>query len=141
MLGSSLRAEAMSESKQGKRNSGSSSATIRSPNFSFLSHHHSLLVRYAAQAERFVFEDANLALIRLRQFAELVAEQAAAYAGLPAKRDDDFAVVLNRLRERRIATGEVLALFHGLRKAGNAACVPTCSCTCSSAMTSVPAAW
>ena len=47
-----------------------------SPKFGFLAKHHSLLVRYAAQAERLVLEVANLALIRLWQFAELLAQNA-----------------------------------------------------------------
>ena len=98
-----------------------STPDLHSPNFSFLAKHHALLVRYAAQAERFVFEDANLALIRLRQFAELLAQQAAAYVGILTTEEDDFVAVLNRLRERRVVTSDLLDLFHGLRKAGNAA--------------------
>jgi type I restriction enzyme R subunit len=92
-----------------------------SPNFEFLTPHHELLVRYAAQAERFVFEDANLALIRLRQFGELLAQQACAYVGIPTTEQTEFSVVLNLLRDRRAATSDVLDLFHGLRKAGNSA--------------------
>lgn len=93
----------------------------QSPNFAFLARHNPLLVRYAAQAESFVFEDPNLALIRLRQFAELLAQQAAAYAGVYDPAQDDFAAVLGQLRDRRVASPDVLDLFHGLRKAGNAA--------------------
>ncbi len=53
-----------------------------SPKFGFLTKHHSLPVRYAAQAERLVFEDANLALTWLWQFAELLALQVAARVGI-----------------------------------------------------------
>ncbi|HEV3301423.1 MAG TPA: hypothetical protein VG055_17355 [Planctomycetaceae bacterium] len=77
-----------------------------SPNFAFLSTHHPLLVRYAAQAERFVFEDATLALIRLRQFAELLARQAAAYVGIMTTDEDDFITILNWLRERRVLSNK-----------------------------------
>lgn len=92
-----------------------------SPNFSFLKAHNPLLVRYAAQAEVFVFEDANLALIRLRQFAELLAQHAAASVGVPTTDQDDFVAILNRLRDHRVGNAETFALFHGLRKSGNAA--------------------
>jgi type I restriction enzyme R subunit len=94
---------------------------LLSPNFAFLAKHDPLLVRYAAQAERFVFEDATLALIRLRQFAELLARQAAAHVGVMTTDEDDFVAVLNWLRERRAVTADTLDLFHGIRKAGNAA--------------------
>jgi type I restriction enzyme R subunit len=94
---------------------------LLSPNFDFLAKHDPLLIRYAAQAERFVFEDASLALIRLRQFAELLGRQAAANVGIKTTDEDDFLAVLNWLRERRAVTADILDLFHGLRKAGNAA--------------------
>ena len=39
-----------------------------SPNFDFLAKHDPLLVRFAAQAERYVIDDPNTALIKLGQF-------------------------------------------------------------------------
>ena len=39
---------------------------VSSPNFGFLANHSEVLVRYGAQAERYVFEDPNTALIKLR---------------------------------------------------------------------------
>ena len=111
----------MGSSKPGHPRPADDAATPRSPNFGFLGVHHELLVRYAAQAERFVFEDPNLALIRLRQFAELLARLAAAHAGLPVPERDDFFAVLGQLQERRVANPDVLDLFHGLRNAGNLA--------------------
>jgi type I restriction enzyme R subunit len=44
---------------------------LSSPNFAFLAKHDPLLMRYAAQAERYVFVDPNTALIKLGQFGEL----------------------------------------------------------------------
>ena len=111
----------MSQQPSEPSRSTAAASVPHSPNFGFLAKHHSLLVRYAAQAERFVFEDANLALIRLRQFAELLAQQAAARVGIVVTELDDLSIVLSRLRERHVFTSEVLDLFHGLRKAGNAA--------------------
>lgn len=51
--------------------------TPRSPNFQFLAAHHRHLVRYAAQAECYLFDDPSTALFKLRQFAELLALRAA----------------------------------------------------------------
>jgi type I restriction enzyme R subunit len=93
----------------------------QSPNFVFLAAHHRLLVRYAARAEHYLFDDPGTALLKLRQFAELLAQQACAYVGVVTTPEDDLARVLNLLREKRVATAEVLDLFHGIRKAGNAA--------------------
>ncbi len=54
-----------------------------SPNFAILADHDPLLVKYAAQAERYFADDPNTSLIKLRQFAEVLAQQAAANGGLP----------------------------------------------------------
>src|SRR3954453_19028171 len=96
-------------------------AAPKSPNFQFLAAHHRFLVRYAAQAERYLFDDPSTALFKVRQFAELLAQQPCAYVGIPATGQDDFVKVLNLLRDRRVATTDVLALFHGISKEGNAA--------------------
>src|SRR3954452_3595309 len=96
-------------------------AAPKSPNFQFLAGHYRFLVRYAAQAERYLFDDPSTALFKLRQFAELLAQQACAYVGVFTTAEDDLVKVLNLLRERRVATADVLDLFHGIRKAGNAA--------------------
>ncbi|MDB5308640.1 MAG: Type site-specific deoxyribonuclease [Gemmataceae bacterium] len=94
---------------------------LQSPNFAFLAVHSPLLVRYAAFAERYVFDDPNTALFKLRQFAELLAQEAAAQIGLPVGPQDDFVRLLQLLRDSDGASRDVLDLFHGLRKAGNAA--------------------
>ena len=56
--------------------------TKKSPNFSFLSEHSTLLAQCAIQAERYVFDDPNTALIKLRQFGELLAQEVAARTGV-----------------------------------------------------------
>lgn len=93
----------------------------KSPNFQFLAHHHSLMVHYAAQAERYLFEDPSTALIKLRQFVELLAQQACANVGIVTTLADDLVRVLGLLRDRGVARPETLDLFHSIRKAGNAA--------------------
>ena len=96
-------------------------APFTSPNFAFLDQHDVLLVKYGAQAERYFADDPNTSLIKLRQFAELLAGHAASLAGVYTSSEDGFVSVLNRLWDRGVLTPEVSQLFHGLRKAGNAA--------------------
>ena len=55
-------------------------SAIASPNFAFLAKHNVVLVRCASLAERYVFDDPNTSLIKLRQFIEVLAQQAAAEA-------------------------------------------------------------
>ena len=74
---------------------GGSLKADASPNFSFLGQHDALLVRYAAQAERYVFEDPNTALVKLRQLAELLAKRAAAYAGVAVESEVTFSCSLS----------------------------------------------
>jgi type I restriction enzyme R subunit len=52
--------------------------TSQTVNFSFLSQHDPVLQKLAALAERFVFEDPNTALIKIRQLAETLAKGVAA---------------------------------------------------------------
>lgn len=96
-------------------------ANIKSPNFGFLSKQDEVLVRLAAAAERYVFDDANAALVKIRQFAELLAQHVAAYAGIAITEHDKFHEVLERLWQSRITPSQVSQLFHGIRKSGNSA--------------------
>jgi type I restriction enzyme R subunit len=63
--------------------------TKKSPNFSFLSEHSTLLSQCAVQAERYVFYDPNTALIKLRQFGELLAQEVAARTGIDVFPEDN----------------------------------------------------
>jgi type I restriction enzyme R subunit len=92
-----------------------------SPNFAFLMQYDEVLVRHAALAERYVFDDPNSALIKLRQFAELLAQHAAAYAGVVVEAHESQRDVIDKLWDRQILNAQVSQLFHGLRKAGNEA--------------------
>src|SRR5919202_6535379 len=58
--------------------SGLLNKAFASPNFAFLMKYDEVLVRHAALAERYVFDDPNSALIKLRQFGELLARHAVA---------------------------------------------------------------
>ncbi|MCA9091503.1 MAG: type I restriction-modification system endonuclease, partial [Planctomycetaceae bacterium] len=92
-----------------------------SPNFSFLAKHDEVLVRYAALAERHVFSDPNAALVKLRQFGELLAQHCAAYNGIQVDERDSALNVLDKLWAATVLSPELSQLFHGLRKSGNAA--------------------
>lgn len=93
----------------------------RSVNFAFLVRHDAQLDRLGALAERFFAEDANTTIIKLRQFAELLAQLTAAKLGLWTSPEEKQADLLRRLRDRGALTREVGDLFHFIRRAGNAA--------------------
>ncbi|MCC9608088.1 type I restriction-modification system endonuclease [Blastopirellula sp. JC732] len=90
-----------------------------SPNFSFLGLFDDVLVRHAALAERYVFDDPNSALIKLRQFAELLADHCAAFSGIAVMERDSLLDTINKLRDGRVCNYEVAQVFHQLRKSGN----------------------
>lgn len=94
-------------------------SSIQSPNFGFLAKHDAYLLKNAALAERYVFEDPNSSLIKLRQFAELLAQLTAAHSGVELEVDTTFADVLKKLRTAGITSPEVSQLFHEIKKAGN----------------------
>ena len=94
---------------------------LQSPNFGFLREHGEHLLEFAARAERYVLEDPNTCLIKLRQLAEEMAELAAAHTGIRQGYEDGFSDLLRKLRKKDIITREMADIFHGLRKAGNAA--------------------
>ncbi len=94
---------------------------MRSPNFSFLEAYDPLLVRYAALAERYVYEDPNGSLLKSRQFAELLAQHAAGAVGHDVDGETRFLDVLRLLRRERVTTRKVEDWFHAIRKAGNRA--------------------
>lgn len=94
---------------------------IDSPNFSFLERHDPLLLRYAAQAERYVFDDPNTSLIKVRQFAEHLAKIAAAKANVTVFPDDSFLDIINSLYNRGLLSNDLSQVFHSIRKTGNMA--------------------
>ncbi len=100
---------------------GPANSAIMSPNFAFLIQYDEVLVRHAALAERYVFDDPNSALIKLRQFGELLAQHAAAYTGITVEERASQRDLLDQLQDRQIINVQVSQLFHGLRQAGNQA--------------------
>jgi len=94
-------------------------ALPETPNFGFLSQYESLLVQVAGLAERYFPEDPVTALMKLRQFGELLAQQAAARVGIPATPETPQAELLGRLQREGGTPREVIDLFHHLRRCGN----------------------
>lgn len=90
-------------------------------NFEFLKKYDAQLLRLGALAERYFKEDPNTCLIKLRQFAELLAQQLAARMGLFTSSDEPFADLLQRLKAERAMPREAGDLFHQLRISGNQA--------------------
>ena len=94
---------------------------IKSPNFFFLSEYNALLFQCAVFAERYVFDDPNTALIKLRQFGELLAQELAARTGLDLGPEDTAVTVLRKLEYENTVPPKAAQLFHALRKTGNKA--------------------
>lgn len=90
-------------------------------NFAHLAGLQADLAKLGGRAERFFAEDPNTCLLKLRQFAELMAKQVAARAGLYDPDEDNQVMRLNRLRQHDWLPRDVAELFHWIRKAGNAA--------------------
>ncbi|WP_312812505.1 type I restriction-modification system endonuclease [Brevundimonas sp.] len=91
----------------------------KSANFEFLRPHSLQLFRLAAQAEYYFRTDPNTSLIKLRQFAELVAKDVAARTGSLRSHDEALTNILGALGREGYATRQALDLFHYLRKVGN----------------------
>lgn len=97
------------------------SGEIQSVNFSFLSDHSPLMVQVAAQAERYVFTDPDVCLLKVRQLSELLAQQCAARIGIHVSPEDSQLRLIQRLYESRLLDSQISQLFHSIRKAGNVA--------------------
>ncbi|WP_417794678.1 type I restriction-modification system endonuclease [Terasakiella pusilla] len=92
-----------------------------SANFSILENYAPQLMRLGMQAEMYFREDPNTTIIKLRQFAEIMAQLTAAKLRVYIEDDDRQISVLNRLRDDAGITKGVLDLFHQLRISGNKA--------------------
>lgn len=96
-------------------------APIETANFGFLAKHDVQLMRLGALAERYFGDDPNTSLIKLRQFAELLAQLTAAKTGLLPRLEEPQADLLRRLKFERVLPPEVADFFHQVRVAGNQA--------------------
>jgi type I restriction enzyme R subunit len=92
-----------------------------SSNFDFLAAQDVVLARLGALAERYFFDDAPSALIKLRQLGEFIAKDVAARHGLLPADSATFDEVLRTLKLRSVLPRDVADLFFHLKRLGNAA--------------------
>ncbi|RWM02184.1 type I restriction-modification system endonuclease [Mesorhizobium sp.] len=92
---------------------------MQSANFGFLAEHDARLASLGASAERYFRDDPSTAIVKLRQFAELMAKLMAAHQATYRDQRETFEELLRRLSYERIIPKEVSDLFHALRKTGN----------------------
>jgi type I restriction enzyme R subunit len=91
-------------------------------NFGFLAEYDPLLVRLGGLAEVYADHDPNTAIIKLRQFGEVMLQQAAGKLGVGARGTaPNQAELIRELSLQGLLSREVAELFHVLRKAGNQA--------------------
>lgn len=91
-----------------------------SPNFGFLVGHAQLL-GLGTLAERYFREDSNTALIKLRQFGEVMAQTVAAKVGSYHDTGEKQQDLLHRLEGRGAIPRDAARLFHEIRIVGNKA--------------------
>lgn len=96
-------------------------ARARSANFECLKAIDAQLFRLAALAERYFRTDPNTCVLKLRQFAELMAKDVGARAGLLADTEQAQAQLLGALSRGGYVPRQALDLFHFLRRVGNEA--------------------
>jgi type I restriction enzyme R subunit len=92
-----------------------------SSNFDFLAGQDERFARLGALAERYFFDDAPSALIKLRQLGELIAKDVAARHALLPSNSITFDDVLRTLKVRSVLPREIADLFFHLKRLGNAA--------------------
>lgn len=79
------------------------------------------LVALATQAEEHFAGDPTVTLFKLRQFAEVLAQRAAAKVGLFLGPQENQQQLIDRLFDRQAISATQRTIFHDLRRVGNAA--------------------
>lgn len=90
-------------------------------NFDFLKEHDPLFLQLAQSAERAFSSDPNTTLVKLRQFAEAIAQDLAMRCSIEFDDKTNQADLLFRINRELDLKPSIMSLFHGLRKAGNQA--------------------
>lgn len=88
-------------------------------NFAQLQQHDAQLLRIGMLAERYFTEDPNTCLLKLRQWAEVLARTTASSVGLYLQPDESQYDLLRRLRDSGILPNEIYQLFGEIRRSGN----------------------
>ncbi len=97
------------------------STAITSLNFSFLKAHDARLVHLGALAEKYFTEDPSTTLVKLRQYAEVMAKIVAARTATNVDAADTFSEILMRLKADRALPPSAADLFYKLKDKGNSA--------------------
>lgn len=98
-----------------------SSRTLPPTNFAHLQEHDEQLLRLGMLAEKYFPDDPNTCLLKLRQLAELLAQQVASRVGMFVSAQEAQFDLLRRLQDHGIVPREIAQLFDEIRRAGNAA--------------------
>lgn len=92
-----------------------------SSNFEHLRGYHEQLFQLGSLAERYLQEDPNTSLLKMRQLGELLAQQVACRFGVELRIEETQQQLLRRLECEGVLGREVADLFHGVRRKGNLA--------------------
>ena len=92
-----------------------------SANFNFLKEHPPVFLQLASAAERAFSSDPNTTLIKLRQFAEAMAQDLASRSGVSFEESTSQSDLLWRLNREISLDPQIRDLFHTLRTEGNKA--------------------
>jgi type I restriction enzyme, R subunit len=92
----------------------------RTPNFGYLLAHEPLLVAYGATAEASLFADPDIAMIKCRQFGEVLTARAFIQFGIPSMPQQQYQR-LKVLSDQGFLTKHVHGWFNDVRKIGNRA--------------------
>src|SRR5512138_1728925 len=90
-------------------------------NFAFLREHDEQLLRLGLLAEKYFPDDPNTSLLKLRQFAELLAQLTAAHCAQFASPEESQYELVRRLQDGGYLPREVAQLFGEVRRTGNSA--------------------
>ena len=94
-------------------------AIAPSPNFSFLAKVDELLVDLAARAEVYAFTDPNTALVKTRQFGEIITKMIFSKVGRSYQEEERQVELINELWRARLIPDQISQLLHQIRKIGN----------------------
>ncbi len=97
------------------------SRSLSPTNFAHLQTHEEQLARLGMLAERYLVDDPNTCLLKLRQFGELLAQTAAAKMGLYKVDGESQNQLVFRLQDEGVISREIYQLFGEIRRAGNEA--------------------
>lgn len=99
--------------------------SLSQTNFAFLREHDEQLLRLGRLAEKYFAEDPNTCLLKLRQFAETLAQLMAARSGFYKRpeegKEESQYDLLRRLQDQSILPREIFQLFDEVRRKGNEA--------------------